>query len=123
MNPSKKGPSLGRRLAAITVDWLACYSIVAAFSGGLGQMGPNRSLSILALFFLEVSILTALQGASLGQKIFRMKVVRFSDGGDITPVQALIRTFFLVLVVTAITYDENGRGIHERLSRTALIRG
>ena len=122
MSPSKAGPSLGRRLAAITVDWLACYSIVAALSGGLGQMGPNRSLSILGLFFLEVSILTALQGASLGQKILRIKVVRFSDGGAITPVQALVRTFFLVLVVTAVTYDKNGRGIHERLSRTALIR-
>ena len=122
MNPSKAGPSLGRRLAAITVDWLACYSIVAALSGGLGQMGPNRSLSILALFFLEVSVLTALQGASLGQKILRIKVVRFSDGGAITPVQAFVRTFFLVLVVTAVTYDKNGRGIHERLSRTALIR-
>ena len=122
MNSSKERVTLGRRLAAISVDWLACYAIIAAISGGIGQMGPDRSLSILALFFVEVSILTALQGASLGQKIFGMKVVRFSDGGAITPLQALIRTVFLVLVVTAITYDENGRGIHERLSRTALIR-
>ena len=122
MNSSKERVTLGRRLAAISVDWLACYAIIAAISGGIGQMGPDRSLSILALFFVEVSILTALQGASLGQKIFGMKVVRFSDGGAITPLQALIRTLFLVLVVTAITYDENGRGIHERLSRTALIR-
>ena len=122
MNPSTRGPSLGRRLVAITVDWLACYSIIAALSGGLGQMGPNRSLSILALFFAEVSILTALQGASLGQKIFGMKVVRFSDGGTIKPLQALIRTIFLVLVVTAVTYDENGRGIHERLSGSILKR-
>ena len=122
MNSSKERVTLGRRLAAISVDWLACYAIIAAISGGIGQMGPDRSLSILALFFVEVSILTALQGASLGQKIFGMKVVRFSDGGAITPLQALVRTIFLVLVVTAVTYDENGRGIHERLSRTALIR-
>lgn len=122
MKPSKERVTLGRRAAAISVDWLACYSIVAALSGGLGQMGPDQSLRILALFFVEVSILTALQGASLGQKIFGMKVVRFSDGGAIRPLQALIRTLFLVLVVTAVTYDENGRGIHERLSRTALIR-
>jgi hypothetical protein len=33
----------------------------------------------------------------------------------------LIRTALLCLVVTAITYDDNGRGIHERLSGTALI--
>ena len=122
MELSSKRPTLGRRLAAITLDWLACYAIVAALSGGLGQMAPNRSPIILALFFSEVLILTALSGASLGQKIFGIKVVRFGDGGAISLWQALIRTLFLILVVTAVTYDENGRGIHERLSRTALIR-
>ena len=122
MNSSMERVTLGRRVAAISVDWLACYAIIAAISGGIGQMGPNRSLSILALFFAEVSILTALQGASLGQKIFGMKVVRFVDRGAISPWQALVRTIFLILVVTAVTYDENGRGIHERLSRSILKR-
>lgn len=122
MSPSRQRVTLGRRVAAISVDWLACYAIIAAVSGGIGQMGPNRSLSILALFFAEVSLLTALQGASLGQKIFGMKVVRFSDGGVITPLRALVRTIFLVLVVTAVTYDENGRGIHERISGSILKR-
>ena len=122
MDSKARDVSLGRRLAAITLDWLACYAIVAALSGGIGQMTPDRSPIILALFFIEVTILTALTGASLGQKIFGLRVVRFSDGGAITPLQALIRTFFLVLVVTAVTYDENGRGIHERISKTVLAR-
>ena len=85
-------------------------------------MVPNRSPIILALFFTEVVILTALTGASLGQKIFGLRVVRFIGGGAITPVQALIRTLFLVLVVTAVTYDSQGRGIHERISKTVLVR-
>jgi uncharacterized RDD family membrane protein YckC len=122
MDSRARDVSLGRRLAAITLDWLACYGIIAALSGGIGQMTPDRSPIILALFFGEVAILTALTGASLGQKIFGLRVVRFSDGGTITPLQALIRTFFLVLVVTAVTYDENGRGIHERISKTVLTR-
>lgn len=122
MDAKARDVSLGRRLAAITLDWLACYAIIAALSGGIGQMTPDRSPIILALFFGEVTILTALTGASLGQKIFGLRVVRFSDGGTITPLQALIRTFFLVLVVTAVTYDENGRGIHERISKTVLNR-
>ena len=122
MNSSAKNVTLGRRLAAITLDWLACYAIVAALSGGLGQMGPNQSPLILILFFSEIFILTALTGASLGQKIFGLRVVRFIDGGAISPKQALIRSFFLILVVTAVTYDENGRGIHERLSGSVLIR-
>lgn len=122
MDSKTRDVSLGRRLAAITLDWLACYAIIAALSGGIGQMTPDRSPIILALFFGEVTILTALTGASLGQRIFGLRVVRFSDGGTITPLQALIRTFFLVLVVTAVTYDENGRGIHERISKTVLNR-
>jgi uncharacterized RDD family membrane protein YckC len=122
MDSKGRDVSLGRRLAAITLDWLACYAIVAALSGGIGQMTPDRSPITLGLFFGEVAILTALTGASLGQRIFGLRVVRFSDGGAITPLQALIRTFFLILIVTAITYDENGRGIHERISKTVLTR-
>ena len=85
-------------------------------------MTPDRSPIILALFFAELLILTALTGASLGQKIFGLRVVRFNDGGAISLMQALIRTIFLVLVVTAVTYDKDGRGIHERLSKTILMR-
>jgi len=112
----------GRRMAALALDWLACYAIVAALSGGINQLSPDSSLYVLALFFLEVWILTALQGASLGHRLFGMKVVRFEDGAAISLTQALIRTILLVLVVTAVTYDENGRGIHERLSGSVLTR-
>ena len=122
MDSRSRDVSLGRRLAAITLDWLACYAIIAALSGGIGQMTPDRSPIILALFFGEVTILTALTGASLGQKVFGLRVVRFSNGEAVSPMQALLRTIFLILVVTAVTYDKNGRGIHERISGTVLAR-
>ena len=113
---------LGRRLAAVALDWLACFSIVAASTGGIFAHDPYRTIKVTSLFFLEVWILSALQGATLGQRIFGMKVVRFSDGGAITPIAALIRTTLLVLVVTAVTFDEDGRGIHERMSGSVLTR-
>ena len=114
--------SLGRRMSALMVDWLACYFIVAASAGGLGKMAPNRSWTVLALFFAEVAILSALQGASLGHRIFGIKIIRFADGVAITPVQALIRSALLVTVIFAITFDENGRGMHERFSGSVLTR-
>ena len=113
---------LGRRLAALMVDWLACYFIVTASTGGLGATAPNRSLSVLALFFAEITILSALQGATLGHKIFGIRIVRFADGGAISPLSALIRSGLLVSVIFAITFDENGRGLHERFSGTVLTR-
>ena len=117
-----KRVGLGRRFAALMVDWLACYFIVAATAGGIGKIAPNRSITVLGLFFVEVAILSALQGASLGHRIFGIRIVRFTDGGAISPLQALIRTTLLISVIFAITFDENGRGMHERFSGSVLTR-
>ena len=114
--------SLGRRFVALALDWLMSYAIVVALTGGIGAASNYRSLSVLALFFAEVFILSALQGASAGHRIVGIRIIRFSDKGAITPLQALIRTVLLCLVITAITYDDNGRGIHERLSNSVLVR-
>lgn len=114
---SVKRVGLWRRIFALMIDWLMSLAIATAFlprTPGWSQLAP------LGIFFIEVWVLTSLQGASAGQRILRMKVIRFSDGGPVTPTQALIRTFLLCLVVTAVTFDENGRGVHERLSGTVL---
>lgn len=111
--------SLGRRLVAVAIDWLMCLVVAGALlpkANGMRQFGP------LVVFFVEVSLLVALQGASAGQRIVRLKVVRYVDGGAPTPIQALIRTTLLCLVVTAVTFDHDGRGVHERLSGTILKR-
>jgi len=115
--------SLRRRMAALMVDWLACYFIVAATTGGLFVHSQGREFKIAALFFFEIAILSALQGASLGHRIFGIRIVRFIDGGAISPLQALIRSGLLVTVIFAITFDDNGRGMHERFSGSVLTRG
>jgi hypothetical protein len=48
--------------------------------------------------------------------------VRYLDGGAISARQALIRSSLLVTVIFAITFDEDGRGLHERLSQSRLVR-
>jgi uncharacterized RDD family membrane protein YckC len=116
--------SLGRRMAALLIDWLMSYAIAIGFFAGGGSIidrAPHARFPVLVIFFLEVLILTSLGGATFGHRAMKMKVVRFSDGGAVTPVQALIRTTLICLVITAITFDENGRGVHERLSNTKLI--
>lgn len=107
--------TLFRRMGALALDWLACTAVVRGFHLE-GAFAP------LIVFFLEVSILTAFGGASFGHRMVGIKVVRFNDGKAPTPLQALIRTALLCTVIFAITYDENGRGIHERLSGTYLVK-
>ena len=117
--------SQGRRALGITIDWIACYAISLGFFAGGGSFAdrvPGARFPVLLLLFAEYSILVALTGTSFGHRLVGLKVVRFSDGGPVTPLQALIRTALLLPIVTAITFDENGRGINERLSNTVLIR-
>jgi len=115
--------SLGRRFAAITLDWISSYLIAIVFFSGSGtflERTPHAGLPALSIFFIEYFLLVALQGASAGHRVFRMRIVNFENGSRPTLLQALVRTALMVIVITAITYDENGRGIHERLSKTKI---
>ena len=120
-----EGVTLGRRLAAITIDWLASYAIAFAFfavGGSYSDRLAGTRLSTPLIFVVEYAILIALTGASFGHRLLRLKVVDFSHGGMPGLRQVLIRTGLMALVITAITYDEDGRGIHERFSQTKLAR-
>lgn len=107
-------PTIGRRLAAVSLDWLACYAIVRGFGG-------EYSL-ILPLFIVEYGLFLLLTGQSFGHRLMRLRVIDVHTHGKPTLKQVLIRTFFLILIVTAVTFDEKGRGIHERISGTETIR-
>lgn len=114
--------SLGRRFVAICLDWFACYFIVVGFSGGFGRSSSGRPAEVLALFAFEYALLLLLQGQSLGHRIMRLRVVNVSGGERLSITSVLIRTILMMAIVTAITFDDDGRGIHERLSGTATIR-
>lgn len=117
--------SQGRRLLGITLDWMACYAIAMGFFAGSGSFTervPHSRIPVLILLFAEYSLLVAFSAASFGHRLVGLKVVRYSDGGTPTPLQALIRATLLMPLITAITFDEDGRGINERLSNTVLVR-
>ena len=117
--------SQGRRVLGITIDWIAAYAITLGFfagGGGFLERVSEVNGTVLLVMALQYLILVSLGGSSFGHRLVGLKVVRFSDGGAVTPVQALIRTVLMVTIVTAITFDENGRGVNERLSNTVLVK-
>ena len=116
--------SQGRRALGLFLDWLAAYAVtIGFFAGGGSFLERTHHVGVTALLILAVEylLLVALGGSSFGHRIVGLKVVRYSDGGSVTPLQALIRTLLMVIVITAITFDDEGRGINERLSNTVLI--
>jgi hypothetical protein len=117
--------SQGRRLLGISIDWIASYAITLGFfagSGGFLERSRGAGGTVLIVLFFQYLLLVATGGSSFGHRLVGFKVVRFSDGGAATPIQSLIRTVLLVVIITAITFDENGRGINERLSNTVLVK-
>jgi hypothetical protein len=117
--------SQGRRMLGITIDWFAAYAVTLGFFAGDGtflERSRNVGGTVLLVLTLEYLILVALTGSSFGHRIVGLKVIRFSDGGPVTILQALIRTVLLVTIVAAITFDENGRAPNERLSNTVLVK-
>jgi uncharacterized RDD family membrane protein YckC len=112
--------SQGRRMLGVLIDWLMSYAIAIGFFVEFGE--PSMGAAVFLIFTVQYLIFAALGGATPGHRIVGLKIVRFSDGGMPTPLQALIRTGLLVLIITAITFDQNGRGVNERLSNTVLVK-
>jgi len=75
----------------------------------------------LVIFFVEVSILTALQGSSAAQKILHLRVVDASNGGALTPSGAIKRTIYICLVFPAI-FTKESRGYHDWFSNSLVVK-
>ena len=75
----------------------------------------------LAIFFVEVSILTALQGSSAAQKFLHLRVVDASTGGVISPSRAIKRTLFICLVFPAI-FTKEGKGYHDWFTNAVVVK-
>lgn len=112
--------SQGRRMVGVLIDWLMSYAVAIGFFVEFGE--PAMGAVVFLIFTAQYLIFAALGGATPGHRIMGLKIVRFSDGQMPTPIQALIRTSLLVIILTAITFDQNGRGINERLSNTVLVK-
>ncbi len=112
--------SQGRRMLGVLIDWLMSYAIAIGFFVEFGE--SSMGVVVFLVFTAQYLIFAALGGATPGHRIMGLKIVRFSDGHMPTPIQALIRTGLLVIILTAITFDQNGRGINERLSNTVLVK-
>jgi uncharacterized RDD family membrane protein YckC len=107
---------MGRRLAALSIDWLASLLVALLFTHKWG------GLAALGIFYAEVLLFTSLLGSSAGQRFLRIRVVRVVDQGSVPVLSVLIRSILLFMVIPAAIYDRDGRGLHDRATRTVVIR-
>ena len=77
--------------------------------------------SPLGLFALEVWLMTAFVGASIGQRFRHIAVARL-DGQPVGLLRALVRTLLILLVLPPFVVGRDGRGLHDRVAGTAIVR-
>lgn len=109
----------GRRLAALFVDWFACLAVALLISGPQRRIDPSQLT--LVVFFLEVTVLTWLTGASFGQRILGLLVAPVGRAQVGLP-SAALRTALLCLVIPAVVIGKDGRGLHDLAAGTVVIR-
>ena len=104
---------MGRRLAALCIDWLLC-SLIA-----VGLL--HSQYWTIVIFAAEVYLLTAVSGFTVGKRIVGARVARL-DGKPIGFFWALVRTLLLLTVIAPLVTDGDLRGLHDRAANTVVIR-
>jgi len=106
----------GRRLGAIVIDWGIAYLISYAF------FRPDTyGFATLGIFgVLQVVFLLIVNG-SVGHLIFGLRVVPVVPGylGVWRP---FVRTILLMIVIPAVIFDRDQRGLHDKAAGTVLVR-
>lgn len=107
---------------ALFVDWIASL-LVAGFFAGSGVLSSQgvESWTTLLVFFVEVSLFTALVGGSFGQLLTRIAVVRL-DRTPLNLLLAMVRTLLICVVVPPVIYNRDQRGLHDLATDTVTIR-
>ena len=104
----------GRRILAICIDW-ALALLISNFAFG------GDSWATLAVFAVEQVLLIGTLGYSIGHRLLGIHVVRLG-GAPAGPLAALVRAVLLCLVIPAVIFDPDHRGLHDKAMNTILVR-
>lgn len=112
---------MGRRFAALMIDYVAAILVThLAFPEFDYNSDPFRAATI-AVFAVHVFLLTATTGASFGYKIAGIRLISVSPA-RVTLIKVLARTALLCLVIPALIWDRDGRGLHDKAVGTLTMR-
>ncbi len=113
---------MGRRLGALCIDWLVAYGLAGlAMAMGLVSIGM-LSTAVLVIWMVLGTVAVRLFSFTPGQLAVGL-VVAPADGRDrIGIVRAFLRVVLIALVIPPLVSDSDLRGLHDRLTFTAVLR-
>ena len=117
---------MGRRMLALVVDWVLCYLIASSIVGHnvltvSDAHYQDASMLALLIFAVEVYLLTAVSGLTVGKRLLGIRTIR-TDGSAPGFKWAALRTALLICVIPACLSDRDLRGLHDRAADTIVVR-
>ena len=107
----------GRRAVAYLVD-----AVAAALVAGLVTAPQAPRLWSLVSFGLITVVFLVLTGQTPGMRLLGLRLAHPRPGQRLAAWRAVVRTALLVLLLPALVVDSDGRGLHDRLTDTAVVR-
>ncbi len=109
------------RVIALLIDWTLCSVIAAGLLGySWGGQGSSGFMPLL-VFAIENVLLVGTIGATPGHLIIGTRVTQL-DGSAAGPRAAIIRTALLCIVLPALAFDNDQRGLHDRFAGTIMVK-
>lgn len=112
---------VGRRVAALLVDWLLSYGL-AGLGLALGLYSSAfLATAVLIIWFVIGVASVRLYGFTPGQYLLGLRVASIDNRLHVGTGRAVVRGLLIALVLPALFTDVEGRGIHDRLTATAVV--
>jgi uncharacterized RDD family membrane protein YckC len=113
---------MGRRIAALFVDWLIGYGLAAlTMSFGLVSMA-SLSTAVLIVWFVLGAVSLRLFGFTPGQFALGLMVVPVDGRQHVGFGRALVRGALIAVVIPPLITDADMRGLQDKLTKTAVVR-
>jgi uncharacterized RDD family membrane protein YckC len=107
----------GQRAGAFLVDAVAAGLVAGLVTAP--ELPRNWSLLSFGLITVVFLLLT---GQTPGMRLFGLRLAHPRPGRRLAPWRAVVRTALLMLLLPALVVDGDGRGLHDRLTDTAVVR-
>jgi uncharacterized RDD family membrane protein YckC len=109
--------TFGRRSGAFLIDAVAS----ALVTGLVTAPQPPGNWSLLTFALMTTGFLLA-TGQTPGMRLLGLRLAHPRQGQRLALWRAVVRTALLCLLVPALVVDSDGRGLHDRLTDTAVVR-
>lgn len=115
----------GARFGALLID-LILSGLVTSLFVEVDVTKPEvmqqyNYLAVLVWFVISV-VMVGLFGFTPGKALLGMRVVRLDGKPMVTPLRAIPRTLLTALLLPPAIADADGRGLHDRVTGTVVVR-